>query len=371
MLYYRIGGGTTRYAGELCSELLRRDDIDLRIFSLYPPEVIRALARVRGYPESVSFHSRLPRQVRMLLWQLGALEDFGRISSDSDLVHSPAVMVSPHGRLPIIVTVHDMTVVLFRQHHNRRTSWLFRLGLRQAIRRGATFIASSNATASDLMRIAGVASDRVFVTPLAADSRFRPTVDPSVLSRYGLEQPYILYVGTLEPRKGVDKLIRAFAALDASGPKLVIAGKQGWFYKDLFETVRVQGLDSRVHFLGFVPDGDLPALMAGAQVFVYPSAYEGFGLPVLEAMQCGTPVITTNVSSLPEVAGEAALMVPPEDVSALTKALRRVLDEPQLREEMRGRGLRQAAGFSWQRTAALTAEVYEHVRRRGRWRSNN
>ena len=359
MAYYRIAGGTTRYTGELLKALTQRKDVDLRLFSLYPPAHIRSIAKDRGYPAAASAEGRLPRQLRTLAWQCGW--QWGPLARDIDLMHTPATLVPPSPKVPLVVTVHDMTAWLFPELHTRRTAWLTRLALHQAKRRGAYFLTNSEATASDLMRIAQLTSDRVAVTPLAADPRFRRVDDADVLARFGLDRPYLLYVGTLEPRKGIDALLTAFSQLADADVRLVIVGKKGWMFETLDAKVASLGLESRVTFTGFVPDEDLPAVISGALAFVYPSVYEGFGLPVLEAMQCGTPVITSRISSLPEVTGDAALMVEPRDVEGLARAMRRVLAEPDLRQELRGRGLARAAKFSWHRTAALTAEAYRHV----------
>jgi glycosyltransferase involved in cell wall biosynthesis len=359
MAYYRIAGGTTRYTGELAKALARRPDVDLRLFSLYPAAHIRTVAESRGYPAAVSSESRLSRQLRTLAWQCG-----WKGSSPVrgvEVIHTPVMLVPPSVATPLVVTVHDMTTWLFPELHTRRTAWLTRLALHAAQRRGAYFLADSESTASDLMRIGRMPHDRIAVVPLAADARFHRVDSTDVLARLRLDRPYFLYVGTLEPRKGLESLLDAFAQLGATDAHLVIAGKRGWMFEALDAKVAALDLASRVTFTGFVPDEDLPALISGAIAFVYPSVYEGFGLPVLEAMQCGTPVITSDVSSLPEVAGKAALMVRPGDVTALAHAMRRVLTEPGLREELRGRGLVQAARFSWERTAALTTEAYRHV----------
>jgi glycosyltransferase involved in cell wall biosynthesis len=361
MLYYRIAGGTTRYAARLAEALSHVSDINLRMLSLYRAEVIARLAQERQCPAAESIPSRLPRQLHYLLWLTGWAGRSAGMMNDADVVHVPWLAAPPHGRAPLVVTVHDLVFLRFPEYLNRRTRWLARMGLRQAIREANAFIAVSYSSANDLIQLTGIRKEQVYVVPEAADAYFRPVPVFQLRERYKLEGPFVLYVGTLEPRKNLTGLVRAFAALDMPGLKLLIAGKKGWMYQELFATVEALGLTSRVVFTGFVPDSDLPALFSAAQVFVYPSLYEGFGLPVLEAMQCGAPVITTSVSSLPEVAGEAALLVAPDDVRGLTDAIRRVLTEPGLREELRGRGLEQSRRFSWSKTADLTAEVYRQV----------
>jgi glycosyltransferase involved in cell wall biosynthesis len=361
MLYYRIAGGTTQYSTRLAEALSQVPDINLRLLSLYRPEVIARLAQERQCPAAESVPSRLPRQLHYLLWLTGWAGRSAAMTDDADVVHVPWLAAPPHGRAPLVVTAHDLVLLRFPEYLNRKTRWMARMGLRQAIRESKAFIAVSYSTANDLIRLAGIRKERVYVVPEAADGYFRPVPASQVRERYKVEGPFLLYVGTLEPRKNLTGLVRAFAALDIPGLKLVIVGKKGWMYRELFETVKALALRSRVVFTGFVPASDLPALFSAAEVFVYPSLYEGFGLPVLEAMQCGAPVITTNVSSLPEVAGEAALLVAPDDVRGLTGAIRRVLAEPGLREELRGKGFEQSRRFSWSKTADLTAEVYRQA----------
>jgi glycosyltransferase involved in cell wall biosynthesis len=362
LLYYRIAAGTTRYAGELVRHLSMVPRIDLRLFSLYPQDVIDRVARDRGYPPAASLREAIPRPLRYLLWHtLGRSGPAAAVLDTADVVHTPVLLVPPRRSRPLVVSVLDLSFLLYPQFHGRWSRTTARMGLRRAVREADALIAISAHTADDLVRFTGVDRRHVHVIPLAVDSRFAPIHDPSVPVRYGIDSRYLLYLGTLEPRKNLKVLLHAFARLEWPGVKLVLAGAKGWIFQEIFETVERLGLTSRVVFPGFVADADLPALLNGAEVFVYPSEYEGFGLPVLEAMSCGTPVVTTNVSSLPEVAGEAALLVPPRDAEALHDALRRLLSEPALREEMRGKGLERAARFSWTRTAQETADVYCQV----------
>ena len=181
----------------------------------------------------------------------------------------------------------------------------------------------------------------------------------------GLPARYILYLGTLEPRKNVAQLVRAFAALQPAGrPKLVIAGAKGWGYDDVYAAAEQSGISSDIIFAGYIAQTELPLWYNAAELFVYPSHYEGFGLPVVEAMACGTPAIPSNVSSLPEVAGDAALTVAPADTSGLTGAIERALSDAPLRAQMKERGLAQAAQFTWRRVAEQTAHVYGQVLKR-------
>lgn len=363
-LYQTMTAGMTRYAIELARELGRMPDIDLRLVTLMPSEVVAALAEERGYPKAESMPLTVPRKLQYLLWHMARISGpLNKSALDADVIHTPIFIVPPRKKQPLVVTVHDLTLLHFPQHHPWNTRILMGTGLRRAVRDADAFLAISENTRQDLIRLSGVAPERVHVTPLAADPLFRPLADNGALARHGIDRPYVLYVGTLEPRKNIGVLLQAFAALEDKELTLVLAGAKGWMYDDIFAAVEQLGIRERIKVTGYVADEDLPILYSQAQVFVYPSLFEGFGLPVLEAMQCGAPVITTNVSSLPEVAGKAAILFAPDDVAGLTKALQRVLSEPGLCDEMRGKSLEQASRFSWRRTAELTAEVYRHVMR--------
>ena len=186
-----------------------------------------------------------------------------------------------------------------------------------------------------------------------------------VRRRYGLHDPYVLFVGTLEPRKNLERLLEAFSRARQAGrrEKLVLAGQLGWKYRGLLGRIERSGLASAVRLLGYVPDEDLPAIYNLASVVAFPSLYEGFGLPILEGMACGVPVLTSDRASMVELAGDAALLVDPTDVTALEGGLVRLLDDPELRRELARRGRGRAARFSWARAAAETVRLYERVRR--------
>lgn len=283
------------------------------------------------------------------------------------------VLHSPHYTMPLpkttksVVTFCDMTFHLLPEMHSRSKQIFFKRMMRWSARHADRLIAISESTRRDVIRLLDVAPDQILSIPLAASSEYRSlpaACVAEVCARYDLTPGrYIAYVGVLEPRKNVPQLIEAYAALAKDFPDvpLVIAGKKGWMYDAIFQRLTELGLEERVRFLGYVPDADLTPLYNGARVFVYPSRYEGFGLPVLEAMQCGTPVITTNISSMPEVAEDAALLVAPDDVAELTAALRRVLTDDALARDLGARGQARAATFSWQRCSRETLEVYQSL----------
>ncbi len=284
----------------------------------------------------------------------------------------PDVLFVPAHVLPIVhprrsvVTVHDLGYLYYPQAHTRWARAYLRWSTCYNARSAAHIIADSRATQRDLLQHCQAAPQRVSVVYPGCDSdvhRHSAAEAAAILERYRIPSPYVIFVGTLQPRKNIGGLLDAFAqvATGSSAAHLAIVGKQGWLYERLYAQVRRLGLEGRVHFTGYVPQEDLDVLLQGAQVFVLPSLYEGFGLPVLEAMASGTPVICSNVSSLPEVAGDAAILVDPQDTAQLAQALERVLDDAGLRSDLAQRGLRQAKRFAWEECARQTLEILEAV----------
>lgn len=283
----------------------------------------------------------------------------------------PDVLFVPAHVLPLIhpqnsvVTVHDLGYICYPEAH---TSWdrrYLRWATQYNARCARCVIADSQATKRDLVEYCGTAADKIQVIYPGYDRAFAAVHDLSCLEavrrRYGLPDAYAIHVGTLHPRKNLTTLLDAFAVVAPQHGDLHLAlvGKRGWLYEPLFAQVQRLGLEDRVHFTGYVPHDELPALLTAARLFLLPSLYEGFGLPVLEAMACGTPVICSNVSSLPEVVGDAAILVDPRDLSAWIEALERVLDDERLRATLARKGLRQVARFSWEQCAEQTLAVLE------------
>jgi len=286
---------------------------------------------------------------------------------------APEVLFVPAHVLPIVhprrsvVTVHDLGYLYYPQAHTRWARTYLQWSTAWNVRAAAHVIADSQATRRDLITHCRVPADKITVIYPGFDPSFAPVRDQEQVAaarqRYGIPPDYVIFVGTLHPRKNLTALLEALAALAREGREthLVVVGKKGWLYEPLFARVQQLGLEAQVHLAGYVPQGDLPPLLSGAQAFVLPSLYEGFGFPVLEAMACGVPVICSNVSSLPEVAGDAALLVDPHDPAALATALRRVLDDRELRRDLIERGRRQVARFSWQACAQGTLAVLQAV----------
>lgn len=362
--------GIGRYTFHLVDELVRLSGDEYRLycprgFWQKEPPILPAWPEATAH---VSYRTpRLPwRYVRHLQRWLrfpAASHMLGNIQ----VFHATNHKSLPTGKVPLVMTIHDLTPQLFPQYHN---AWIREVGKRlpALIRRARHLIAVSENTRRDLIEHMGVAPEQITVVPLAPSPRFHAPHSPSDLrifqERLGLDRPYILFTGTLEPRKNVPRLLEAFARLPDEKTRevdLVIAGGKGWLFEEVFETVARLNLEKRVRFPGFIADEDLPLLMAGAHLFVYPSLYEGFGLPPLEAMASGVPVIVSDRSSLPEVVGDAGIQVDPTDPDAIAEAMQRLLDSDEEWQRYRSLGLERARAFSWERTARETLEVYRRV----------
>lgn len=268
-------------------------------------------------------------------------------------------------RIKKIVTIHDITPILNFEKHRIVSVLGHRLLLNKVLNKVNKIITVSKSTKKDIVKNFNISPKKITVTLLAADKKYRllsNQIVNKVRKKYKLNFPYILYVGTLEPRKNIPNLLKAYSKIkDKLSHKLVITGKKGWKYKEIFETIDNLKLEKDVLFTGYVPEEDLPALYNGAELFVFPSFYEGFGLPPLEAMQCGCPVITSNTSSLPEVVGNAGIMVDPNNIDELARQMQRVLTDKKQRQSMIKEGLKQAKKFSWEKCARETLKVYKEV----------
>ncbi len=257
--------------------------------------------------------------------------------------------------IPTAVVVFDLVAFVPGARPQSRAARIERATIRPALRRAGAVLCISEATRRDLVARHPAVAGRTVVTPLAAAEPFGPNGagDDAVRARHGLERPFVLAAGTLEPRKNLTRLLAAWASLQAPTHELVLVGPPGWEFAEVVERARAQ----RVRLLGHVSDEELAALYRLCDVFCYPSLYEGFGLPVLEALRCGAAVVTSDVSSLPEVAGDAAVLADPLDAGAIAEALRGLLADPAERARRGAAGRRRAAAFSWERTARVTREA--------------
>jgi glycosyltransferase involved in cell wall biosynthesis len=300
------------------------------------------------------------------LWTPLTLPDAARVDR-CDVLH--VQYIAPTCRRPrVVTTIHDVTFRLHPEWFPLKDRLLLDWGIRKSLRTVAAIITGSECTRQDLARVYGVPPERVALTPYAVSPTFRPPADQSmvqdVLARHGIKTPYALFVGVLQPRKNLPRLISAFRiARERAGlpHRLVIAGKVGWKAAPIVAAIQQAEAAGHAQYVGYVPDVDLPALYGGAAAFLFPTLYEGFGLPVLEALACGTPTLTSNVSALPEVAGDAALLADPTDEPSLADAIIALLTDESLRARLAAAGPARARQFTWERTAQLTLECYREV----------
>jgi glycosyltransferase involved in cell wall biosynthesis len=365
------GGGIGRYTRELIAALVAEaPQYHYRLFSARPPEAPPVPDPLPVGPNAV--HRPAPVDERWLyrLWYRARLplpvQVFtGRI----DLFHSPDFVLPPVGSgVPTILTVHDLSFVHYPETFPANLVAYLNRAVPRSIGRARRVLADSHPTSRDLQERWGVAADKITVLYSGVNERFRPVRDKTALAavraRYQLgEEPFVLAVGTVQPRKNYEMLIRAFRPLSERSPhSLFIAGGRGWLAEGITAEIDRQGLGDRARLVGFVDDADLPALYSAADLLAFPSLYEGFGLPLLEAMACGTPVVTSNASSLPEVvsspAGEAAVMLSPHDETAWTAAMLRLLGDAEERRRLSVAGLARSREFSWRKAARQLAELY-------------
>lgn len=362
--------GLSRYIYEMVCQLPRVEpQLDFTAFvgnGQLPSDFSTAL------PPNISFsRSRFPTvkaDVR-IAWEQFALP-FASGRARLDLLFCP-VNVRPFIAIcPTVITIHDVIFLHYPQAFHPLKRMYLRTMTSWSARHATHVIAVSEATRQDVIKLLGVPPRRITSVHNGVGTQFKPysRQEKEVFKREkGVEGRVVLYIGTLEPRKNVTTLLKAFAAI-ASEPvlqdvMLVVGGSKGWYYDEIFSMAERLGLTScgRVRFLGRVPDEELPLWYNIATLCAYPSLYEGFGLPPLEAMACGTPVVVSNTSALPEVVGEAGILAAPEDVGAWSEAMRRLLEDGEMAQQLSRKGLEQAAKFSWERSAQETAAVFRQV----------
>jgi len=357
--------GLGRYTLELTRALVAQSEHDYVAFyhqrgqaHLDPP--------IDSLPQRTTQLSVKPwRLTTMLAHWFGVPQD--ALFPGVDLFHATEHLLPRLRRIRSVFTLHDLIFRFDPGSHLPLNRIYLNTMMPRFLRAADAVIAVSECSQRDAMRLYGTPADKVHVIPEGVDARFKPVASQQVAQvrdKFHLPEHFVLCVGTLEPRKNYSLLFEALATCREQGHSawpLIIAGKPGWLYEPILQRINDLGLQDLVRTTGFFPDEDLPALYNAATLLAMPSRYEGFGLPVLEAMACGTPVVCSNTSSLPEVAGEAALLVPPDDVRAWTQAIARVWNEGALRAQMRARGFAQASHFTWERAARLTSDLYVHI----------
>ena len=356
--------GLGRYAESLVRALVERDPDRWGLFYNRGGDW-HPLVGLEHLPARTVSAGYKPWRMAVLIGQALGI-GFDRLLPDGQLFHATEHLLLPFRHVPTVLTVHDLIYHLFPEHHKALNYHYLNRTMPLYCRRADAIIAVSESTRRDLIDQYHIDPAKITVVYEAAASHFQPAppdrVDP-VRSRYSLPDRFLIHVGTLEPRKNLVRLLNAVAALREAEIKvnLVLVGARGWLYEGFFRRLEELALEDTVRVLGYVPDEDLPALYCAARACVLPSVYEGFGLPVLEAMACGTPVVCSRAASLPELGGEAARYFDPYDTEDMASALRQVWESESLQEEMSTSGLAQSARFSWTKTAEETVAVYEQT----------
>jgi glycosyltransferase involved in cell wall biosynthesis len=368
-LFQRIPTGVGVYALALCRGLVEighaddlvifhaaHDEVPAEVGELAVDRVGYTLSRDRLYDAWMADRRPAPQS----------------ITGDLDVVHSTGPAIPPPGAAALVVTVHDLAPIRFADRYPRRARALHKRGAHIAAAEAARVIVPSRSTALDVEEFYGVERERIRVVPhgvdfadLGAAARAAVGDAGKRWERRGIAEPYVLWIGTQEQRKNVVAVLDAFAHVATRHPELslVLHGPNGWLGDEVGEGLQQRGLHSRtIVSEGSLPRNELAALYARASVFVYPSLYEGFGMPVLEAMACRTPVVTSNISALPETAGDAALLVDPLDDVALAEAIARIMEDPVLAEDLSQRGQKRARALTWGETARRTWAIYEEAR---------
>jgi glycosyltransferase involved in cell wall biosynthesis len=353
-------GGNESYATNLIEALAEIDSFNR--YTLYVTKSV-ALDRFSNRWPNFSVRLTLPH-TPLIRIPLTLSAELRRNPVDVLHVQFTAPPLSP---CPFVVSIHDLSFEHLPETFKWRSRQQLRMTVRRSAREAAQVIALSEFARNDIIASYQVKPEDVTVIPLAAPAHFRPVVAEEELQRvrqtYGIKNEYILSVGAIQPRKNLSRLVAAYSRLrwarpEVKLPQLVVVGRCAWLYDETLRTIKELELGNSVVLTGYVPEPDLPALYSGALCFVYPSYFEGFGLPPLEAMKCGAPVIVGNKTSLPEVVGDAGVQVNPFDVDEIASAIQRVISDANLREQLRHKGLERAKLFDWQEAARKTLSVY-------------
>lgn len=359
-----VPAGLGRYARSLTQALLPYETPQLFYNTISGrTQPIEGLEHLRAHTIKMGY-----KGWRMAVWlgQLGRVP-FNRLVPETTLFHATEHLLVPLRGVKTVMTVHDLIFKLFPEHHKRLNYWFLNAAMPLFVKRADAIITISEASKRDLITHYNTPAEKITVIYEAAAPHFQPQSPEKVAAvkqKYGLPNQYVLVVGTIEPRKNYSRLVEALNLLRKKYPDLhlVVVGSKGWLYEPFLQRVEALNAQKWVIFPGYIPDEDLPAIYGGAKIAVMASIYEGFGLPILEAMACGTAVASSHTSSLPELGGEVAAYFDPLDVESMTESLDQVLGDEARRQAMAQAGIAWAAQFAWDRTARETLAVYKRLR---------
>jgi glycosyltransferase involved in cell wall biosynthesis len=357
--------GLGRYAGEVARALAQKNDIKLSLFYNQPGDA-QLPAYLSHIPSKTVNIGNKPWRMgvwlsQMIHWSMD--KTFGA----TEIFHATNHLLAHFRHARTVYTLHDLIFLNYPEYHKAYNRWYLTLTMPLYLKAADMIVTPSECSKQDAIKYYGLPESKIKVIYEAPAPTFKPLINPTDLDRvrqtYHLPEKYILHVATIEPRKNLNRLLEAFKPLLVDWPdlKLVLVGKKGWLYESFFQHIHTLGLEECVIFPGYIEEVDLPAIYQLAKIFAFPSLYEGFGLGPIEAMACGTPVVSSNSSSLPEVVGEAGLQVDPIDTAALSTALRRLLEDSELHADLAQRGLIQAQKFSWQKAVDELESVYQSI----------
>jgi len=361
--------GIERYTMELIKSMSEIDDIDRFMLFFNKHEKVPEITKSPNFENYVSPFPTKMVFMRILWEELILYREIKK--KKIDVFHGPSFVVPffKPKRCKYVNTIHDLSWFYYPESFTFFNRLFFKLFLPRSIKNSDIVIADSRSTKKDIIKFFHAEPAKIKVVYLGIDEDFSKSaengVNEGILRKYKIPKEYILSIGSLLPRKNVVNMIKAFNGLKKKGlkEKLVIIGREAWLYEQIFSVIKDLGIEEEVIFTGYVGDKDLPYLYSMAKLLLFPSLYEGFGLPILEAMACGCPVITSNVSSMPEVAGDATVLIDPKSVKEITAAMDSIINDRKLRSKLIKRGYEQAKKFSWKKTAEETLDIYNKVSR--------
>lgn len=372
-----LGGektGIAWNAHNLLKELLKNTENEYTLQCMKGRRAAKQMNQLLEYQKAgcrIEYCGRFSYTLYKLLWILVPIPHRLFFRTKADITQFFNYAVPPGVRGKRVTFIYDMAYRACPKTMNWKTRAWLRLCMKKTCRHASHIVTISEFSKDEIVKYLDVKEEQISVVPCAIDHTvYHPNYTNAqiqkVRNKYGIASTYLLYVGTIEPRKNLERLIGAYAKLCSLKnqhplPQLVLAGKKGWLCDGIYHKVQKLGLEKQILFTGYVSPKDSPVLMCGAAAFVFPSLYEGFGMPPLEAMACGTPVITSNTTALREVAADAAAMVNPEKEDEICQAMKRMLENSRYREELRRRGIERAAEYTWEKSAAMLMEVYQKL----------